>query len=301
MFKKLIILNLLAFSPFFGYAEEFSQQPQQFEGFNLQGYQENGEKSWEVTGDTADIVGSKVALTNVDANSYGDETMNLKAKTGVVDRATNEIHLEKDVVITTQRGTQLLTDSLDWKRNEDLVTTNDKVFINDETMKATGTGAVAHPNLKTAQLNEDVKVEMKTEPKNPKSDIVTITCDGPMEINQLQQKATFKDNVVAVQTGREMKADQMEVFFDPVLNKIKKVFCIGHVQITQGENKSFAEKAEYDGLTQNMVLSGRPKLILMTEGSGGFGDLGGEKKEAPLDKSDPSPQPGISKETISVY
>ena len=52
---------------------ENSDPPQQFEGFDLTGYDESQKKSWDVQGDTADIVGSEVQLKNVNANSYGNE------------------------------------------------------------------------------------------------------------------------------------------------------------------------------------------------------------------------------------
>ena len=46
---------------------------QQFQGFNLQGYTDDGKKAWVVNGDKADISGSDIKISNVDAESYGDE------------------------------------------------------------------------------------------------------------------------------------------------------------------------------------------------------------------------------------
>ena len=37
---------------------------QQLQGFNLNGYTNNGEKSWEVNGDKADISDDKIKVTN---------------------------------------------------------------------------------------------------------------------------------------------------------------------------------------------------------------------------------------------
>jgi len=246
------------------FAEETT--PQQFEGFNLQGYTERGEKSWDVMGETADIVGNLVTMTNIIANSYGEQKVNLKSKIGTIQKDTGKIHLEKDVVITTETGAQLTTETLDWDRNNDLVTTNDFVTIINKNMKATGTGIEAHPNLKLAQLNEDVTVHMKPEKGKPEDrQPVTITCDGPLEIDQLNNLATFNENVVAIQTDRQLKADKMEVYIDPATNKIKKMICTGHVEVTQGENKSYSDMAVYTADDQKLVLTGRPKLILMME------------------------------------
>ncbi|MFA5088478.1 MAG: LPS export ABC transporter periplasmic protein LptC [Candidatus Omnitrophota bacterium] len=250
------------------------EDAQQFEGFNLQGYTDGGEKSWDVNGDTADILGNTIKITNVVANSYGEQQMNLKAKTGTLDKQSGNILLEKDVVITSDSGAQLVTDSLDWQKNEDLVTTDDNVTITQEGMVATGKGMTAHPNLKLAQLNEDVTVKVNPEPDKIDSQTVTITCDGSLEIDQIGNKAIFSDNVLAVQVGRELKADKLELFFDPQTKKIKEMICTGNVVVTQGENQSYSEKAVYNGETQKLVLYGRPKLILVTEGEGGLASFG---------------------------
>ncbi len=275
--KKLKTVLALSFVVALGQKMIFAEEtPQQFQGFNLEGYSQDGQKSWDVKGDTADIMGNMIKLTNIEANAYGDEKMNLTAQNGTIDQASGQMHLQKDVVITTETGTQLKTDSLDWEREKDLVTTDDPVTITNKDMTATGTGAVAHPGLKTAQMNEDVTVQMKTEPisEKPLSQIVTITCDGPLEIDQAKQFAVFNKNVVAVQEGRMLKADKIELYFDANTNKIKEMICLGNVSITQGENTSFSDKAVYNAIDQKMVLSGRPKLILFTgeEGFAPFGD-----------------------------
>ncbi len=244
---------------------------QQFEDFNLQGYTDSGEKAWDVTGETADMLGSDIKLTNIDANMYSEDTTNLVAKSGMIDKVSGEIHLERDVVITTQSGAKLTTDSLDWKRNEDLVATEDFVTIMNKQMTATGYGIEAHPSLKLAQLNKDVTVNIEPEKDNKEmGGTVTITCDGALEIDQIKNKATFNDNVVAIQVGRELKADKMEVFFDPETKKIKQVICSGHVIVTQGENRSYSDEATYSADTQKLILSGRPKLIMITGNNEGL-------------------------------
>ena len=67
--KKIILIILMTVISTAGlYANEPEQK---FHGFNLQGYDESGEMTWEVNGDTADIVGSEIILSNVDANTFG--------------------------------------------------------------------------------------------------------------------------------------------------------------------------------------------------------------------------------------
>ncbi|OGX35972.1 MAG: LPS export ABC transporter periplasmic protein LptC [Omnitrophica WOR_2 bacterium RIFCSPHIGHO2_02_FULL_52_10] len=270
------ILLFLFFMVFNSYVTVSAQEPEQkFQGFNLQGYDRNGETAWDVNGDTADIVGQEIILSNVDANSFGEQKMNLTAKTGVVNQTSGQIHLEKDVVITSEDGKQLTTDTLNWNRDEDLVTTEDDVMITDERMMATGTGMRARPGLKTARINEDVTVMIDTEPKlKEESKRLTITSDGPMEIDQARALATFEDNVVAVQEDRTLKADRMEIYFDTKMNQIDKMICIGNVSILQGGNQSFAQRAVYTAKEQKLVLTGRPKLILLTEGGNLFAASG---------------------------
>lgn len=260
-----------------GSAEESSLLPsgtvgQQFEGFNLQGYTDGGNKSWDVSGDTANIMGNIIRLTNIDANMYGETPSNLKAQKWVLDKESGNIHLEKDVVITSDTGDRMNTESLDWNRNKDLVTTKDLVTITNEKLLAIGQGMTAHPNLKVAQLNEDVKVDFKNpKAKTKEEESITITSDGPLEIDQLKNTAIFNENVVVLQPGRELKADKMEVFFDPAGKRISRIVCTGNVEVTQGENKSFSETAVYTADDKKLILAGRPKLILITNEEGGTG------------------------------
>ncbi|MBF0485255.1 MAG: LPS export ABC transporter periplasmic protein LptC [Candidatus Omnitrophica bacterium] len=238
--------------------------PQQMEGFNLSGYAEGGEKSWDIKGDTADINDNKVAVNKVNANSYGDEDTNLMAEKGVIDKATGNVHLENNVVITSESGAQMKTDTLDWQRGKDVVKTEDVVTLEDETMKIKGTGMDAHPSLKEATLHSGVTADIKSETKDKKGGRIQITSDGPMEIDQNTQTAVFTDNVIAfeIATGRKLKADRMDVHFDQKTRKIKEIVCTGHVSVFQGNNITHSESLIYKADEQRMVLTGKPKLIL---------------------------------------
>jgi len=270
MIKRLLMTGLILMMNMGSlYAED--QADQQFEGFNLQGYTGEGEKAWNVDGDTADIMGSEIKIQNVDADTYGEQSMNLKAVTGVVDQVSGDMHLETDVTITSETGTKLITDTLDWRRNDDLVTTEDDVIISDpeKGLTITGTGMDAHPGLSTAQVNKDVTamIEMDSEIEEKKEkDIITITCDGPMVIDRAKSKAIFNINVVAIQKDQTLKADKMEIYFNQEEAQMKELICTGNVVVVRGENETYAEKMVYDKATEKMTLSGRPKLILLTEG-----------------------------------
>ncbi len=245
------------------------QGVQQFEKFNLQGVNDTGAKSWDVKGDTAQIEGNTIYINKIDANHYGEQEVNLTADRGQMDKESGNVHLENGVVVTAKNtGGQLKTENLDWNKNKDLVKTDSPVSIVDPSqgLTATGVGLVAHPNLQTAQMQEDVKVTVKNEKTNAQT--IEITCDGPMQIDQKNNKATFSKNVVAVETDRTLKADLMEVFFDSQTNKIKEAVCTGNVEIIQGGNITKSQKAVYNGADQTLTLVGQPKLIMVTEDKG---------------------------------
>ena len=269
--KTVHFLFLLIFSLISqGYAQEGSKH---FEGFYLQGFADDGEKAWDIKGDSADISQNPVHITNVNANRYGEQKVNLTAQQGTFDRFTGEVFLEKDVVISSFEGSEIKTDSLAWKKQDDLVITEDRVTINDPRMKASGTGLKARVGLKQAQLNEDVKVEMNTNlPGNDQT--VTITCDGTMIIDQKKSKAVLHNNVVAEQEDKILKSDKMEIYFNIETQMIKKMICYGNVVIIQGENITYSDKAVYNAEDQKLTLLGKPKLILSTDGQSGLMSIG---------------------------
>jgi lipopolysaccharide transport protein LptA len=163
----------------------------------------------------------------------------------------------------------MLTDTLNWQKQKDLVTTDDGVTILRENMKAIGTGMIAQPSQDKAQLNKDVVVEYTPTADSSTKEEVTIACDGPMEVDYKGQTAIFRDNVIALQGDRKLMADQMEIFFDPVSKKIKEMICTGNVLIVQGQNTSFSDKAVYEAGEQKIKLYGRPKLLLYMDDKDG--------------------------------
>ncbi len=238
---------------------------QELEGFNLSGYSEEGQKSWDIKGDKAKIHDDQVAVTNVNAYAYGDDDMNVTAKEGKIDKTTGDVNLKRDVVITSESGATLKTETLEWKRNKDLVQTDDKVHIQDKNMTIEGQGMEAHPSLKDAKLRSDVTADILAEGKDQKKDNrIQITCDGPMEVDQATQSAVFSENAMAVEmsTGRKVKSDRMEVKFDKESRKIKEIICTGHVEVHQGMNVTYSESLVYKADEQRMIMTGKPKLLI---------------------------------------
>ena len=129
----------------------------------------------------------------MDAESYGEEKVYLTAETGTIDQKSSTIHLEKDVVITSERGNPDDDRFAGLEPQRRSGQNKDDVRITDKDMTMTGTGMEAHPAMKTAQIDQDATVTMDTEPTLEVTSTVTITSDGPMEIDQNKSYAVFED------------------------------------------------------------------------------------------------------------
>ncbi len=263
-----VFLLLIFLSSGFGLQLGFSQEvTQQVDGFTLQGFNAQGDPSWKVNGDTADILGDTIKISNVDANTYGDNEVNIKARHGEVNKVSGNVRLQQDVVVTTSEGSQLKTDSLQWEKEKNTVSTPDRAVITDKAMKADGIGLTANSELKTAQLERNVTVEMDTEAseKTGEPQQIVITCDGPMELDQANNMAILRENVIAVRGEETLKADVIEVYFDPETRKIVTIVCTDNVSVQRGENISYSDKAIYNAADQKVIFVGRPKLIMKTD------------------------------------
>ncbi|MFH1888699.1 MAG: LPS export ABC transporter periplasmic protein LptC [Candidatus Omnitrophota bacterium] len=258
---------------------------QQIMDFSLASFGDKGKKSWDLAGKSADIFSDVVKLKEVVGNLYGkEEDIVLTADKGDFDKADGKIHLEENVVITTSTGSKLTTDSLDWDRKKQLVTTKDAVNIERGNMVTTASGAYGEPSLKKVSLEKDVTVNIN--PDNADKDSVrdvnkkiVITCDGPLEIDYDKNVATFNNNVKVNTQDVLIDSDIMDVYFggtgkdasalpkadSAMSSKIDKIVARGNVKITRGENVSYSDEATYDAAQNRIILSGRPKLVIYSQ------------------------------------
>jgi len=286
IFKRIILIIALINLATFGlYAEERKPQEsdEQISDFSLAGYGEKGKKSWDLSGKTADIFTDVVKLKNVIGNLYGkEEDIKLIADKGDFNKTDGKVHLEQNVVITTSTGTKLTTESLDWDRKAQLVTTKDLVNIERENMVTSGIGAIGQMGLKQVTLEKDVKVDILAQPKEGKrpdvKDKTIITCDGPLVVDYEKNIATFNNNVKVERIDSTIYSDKMDVFFIPsskeekkseetkasgfMGNKIEKIIARGNVKVIRGDNISYSEEAIYTASDKKLILSGRPQLII---------------------------------------
>ena len=287
--KNLVfILALLLLFSNSVFAADATTQPsdQQISDFSLSGYGDKGKKSWDISGKSADIFTDVVKLKDVDGNLYDKtEKVNLTAKNGDFNKADGKVHLQDDVVITTSSGAKLTTDSMDWDRKNQVVTTKDKVNIDKDNITIVGTGAHGEQNLNTVALNKDVRVDIN--PSNPKDgskdlimkDKVVITCDGELVVDYEKNIASFYDNVKVERSDLTIYSDKMVLYFirgssgsevnktdKAMASSIDRIVASGNVKIVRGENISYSQEAEYKALEKKITLSGRPKLVFSSTG-----------------------------------
>jgi len=260
---------------------------QQINDFSLAGYGEKGRKTWDIHGKTADIFESVVKLQDITGNLFQEkENITLTARRGEFDKNEGKMRLEEDVVITTSSGARLTTNSLEWDRNKQLVSTKDKVNIEKDNLVTTAIGAEGQPDLNSLKLEKEPVVKLfspKTSDANKDTEVV-ISCDGPLEINYQLNLARFNNSVKVDYKDAQIYCDTMELYFrrdnkeansenkgqvaSAVLNQpfmgssIEKLVCQGNVRILRGENISYCEEAIYTASDGKIVLTGRPKLII---------------------------------------
>ncbi|OQB09436.1 MAG: Lipopolysaccharide-assembly, LptC-related [Candidatus Omnitrophica bacterium ADurb.Bin205] len=277
-----LLLFLCFFFPSFVFANVIpDQSAQQISDFSLVGYEEKGKKSWDISGRSADIFTEVVKLKDVNGNLYGkDEDVNLTAKKGDFNKEDGKVSLKEDVVITTSQGARLTTDSMDWDRKNQVVTTKDRVNIDKDNINIVGIGAHGEPGLNRMALNKDVRVDIN--PLGPEDSIddlvikdrVIITCDGPMEVDYAKNIASFNINVRVERPDIIIYSDKMDIYFtaqdkgsksiktaESMAGSIDRIVASGNVRIVRGDNVSYSQEAVYTAQDKRIVLNGRPKLV----------------------------------------
>jgi LPS export ABC transporter protein LptC len=256
---------------------------QQMSDFSLSGFGEKGKKSWDLTGKQADIASEIIKLNNIESNFYGDrENMKLTADRGNFDRVKGSLHLENDVIITTSSGARLTTNSLDWDRKEQLVTTRDTVNIVKDDMTIDGQGVRANTGLSIVNLEKDIKVQVNNPvfPGEAEKKKIEIVCDGPLEVDYQKNLAIFHNKVKVYTQDGLIESDEMEVYFVPDKkdgpktgqpeskefggSQIDKIVARGSVKIIRGGNVSYSEEAVYSARERKITLTGRPKLVIFS-------------------------------------
>jgi len=221
-----------------------------------------------------------VKLKQVLGNFYKErDRVTLTAEKGNFNKRNGLIHLEDNVVISTSSGAKLTTDSLDWDRKGQLVSSQALVNIQREGMTLEGQGVYGLTDLKDMQFNKAVKLNIfskDNQGKATKGERTVITCDGPLTVDYGKQIAIFNNNVKVERPDSVIYCDRLQVYFS-TSNKgessknegslvdgssIDRFIAWGNVRILHGENISYSEQATYIAADKRLSLSGRPQLVI---------------------------------------
>jgi len=210
-----------------------SSQDQKLEEFSLTGFDDTGKKAWNLKGNAAKIdPGQTVFL---------DENVTLKLKDATV------IH----------------TDHVQWSQEGGALKTDSPVKVDHENATVTGTGAWGRLEKSFIQLNRNIEMVFH----QSAGKISRLTCAGPLKIYFKDNRMIFYRNVKVVDERGVLKANRMDVFFDPDQKKVTQIIAVGNVVIQRGEDVSRSQRATYTVATGAVRLEGNPEITVHKESS----------------------------------
>lgn len=257
--------------------KDTKESDQQIGDFSLSGFGDKGKKSWDLAGKSADIFSEVVKLKKVVGNNYAqNDTINLTADKGDFNKKSGLVHLQDNVVITTSSGIKLTTDTLDWDRKQQIVSTLDKVNLIRQDMNLSGQGAQGKTALKQVMLDKNVRLDILAQDKQVnKKEKIVITCDGPLDVDYEKNIAIFNNNVKVEKSDLLIYSDKMQVYFTPkqqdktsvqgaaaISSSLNKIIALGNVRILRGENTSYSQEAIYTAIDKKITLTGKPQIII---------------------------------------
>ncbi len=248
-----------------GFSENGDSAKDVISTFRLVGHTETGRKKWEVQGDTADLMAETVQLSPVAAKSFGEVDVFLTAQQGQYQKKTQDVHLERNVVITTSDGARLTTNTLDWAAQRETSTTPDWVTVTRSGMKVVGRGGVGFPKLKRVRLERQITVTLQ----GAQGGETVVTCEGPMEVDYGHRKARFWRNVQVRDAKGSIRSDRMDVVLNPTTNQMDQASFWGHVEVHHQDQIAYANRANYWQTPGRTRLTGHTRTVMLPEETGG--------------------------------
>jgi len=255
-------------------------------GFQLDGYDDNGKKSWQLNGLDASLDGGIIAILHPSAVGYDPgRTSYMTASAAQVNENSRHVRLEHDVTIHTSDGVWLTTPVLHWIPDREQVASDDPVRIETDHMLLRGRGLAGQTQLKQATLLTDIEMVLNPSEKEMRAPgqrkQVVITCDGPLAFDYEHNVATFEQNVHIEDPSGDLYSDRLVAHMDQATHTIKYAEAIGHVRIHQHENTALSERAVYEPAVGKITLVGKPSLLVYPSDKTGtqlsFGGLTPEK------------------------
>jgi len=245
-----------------GVEKPSEQKPQKIFTFSFTKYTPEGQREIEIEGDSANILSNTVQLMNVMAKAYAEEVpVTVTADRGQYDKKKNKIHLEKNVVATTDDGTRLVTEALDMSPSEHIVETDLPTQVKKDNINVEGTGARAETNLKKVKFQKNVTVVVQNA-EDKETGPTTITCDGTLVVDYEKNIAHFRDNVVAQDSRGKLTADTMDVYYNRVSRRVSKIVSAGDVVIENPDgNKTYSDSVIYLADEGRIILGGDTEAL----------------------------------------
>ncbi len=234
-----------------------AETAQRVYSFSFSKYTENGEKELEIEGDSADIFSQNVALINVIAKAYAEQSpVTITADKGSLNRSTSNIELKNNVVATTENGARLMTEKLQINPGEKRMETDAEAKVKKDNINIEGMGATSDSQISKVTFKKNVTVVIQ-DPDSEKKIPTIITSDGPLEVDYKRNAAHFSKNVVARHDQGMLTADYMDVLYEKDTKRISKIIARGNVIVISKEgNKSFSDNAVYLAKEGRIILGG---------------------------------------------
>jgi len=125
----------------------------------------HGRKTWELEAKTVRLYQDEniSVLEDVKVTFYAKEgrIFYLTGKQGKVHQGSKDVELMGDVVLTSNDGYQLKTQSVSYLHSEKTVSTSDPVEIEGEEIRLTGKGMLVNMDDKTFKVLSQVKTQLR--------------------------------------------------------------------------------------------------------------------------------------------
>ena len=206
-----------------------SSTDQSLQKFSLTGFDDQGKKFWNLEGDKARIDPGQV------------------------------VFLEQNVTLKLKDSTVIKTDHVQWSQDGGILRTPALVFVTHQNANVKGRGAVGRLNDNFIQLDHNIEMLINQS--------TLLTCSGPLKIFFKENRMVFYRNVKIVDDRGVLKANRMDVLFDPDQKKVSQIIAVGNVTIERGSDTTHSQRAIYSLATGSVRLEGNPEVTLHKESS----------------------------------
>ncbi len=124
--------------------------------------EQNGVKIWDLTAESMEVETQtqNVMMKNLTGHFYQKDgnVIELRAKNGMYNQATKDVHVDTDVVVTTKDGAKMTGDSLDWRAAEGMLVARGKAKVTKDDMLAEGDLIEARDGLQKIKIQGNAHI-----------------------------------------------------------------------------------------------------------------------------------------------